>query len=98
MDIVSVIIPTFNRFNYLLNTIKSVKEQTYNNIEIIVVNDCSNEKEYYEYNWKENNINIIHLETNSKNLFGNLHESPKEHWPSWLKSIQDYLLYYSSII
>ena len=52
MDIVSVIIPTFNRFKYLLNTIKSVKEQTYNNIEIIVVNDCSTEKEYYEYNWK----------------------------------------------
>ena len=70
MDIVSVIIPTFNRFKYLLNTIKSVKEQTYNNIEIIVVNDCSTEKEYYEYNWEKNNINIIHLETNSKNLFG----------------------------
>ena len=36
-----VIIPTFNRFKYLLNTIDSVKKQTYNNLEIIVVNDCS---------------------------------------------------------
>ena len=49
MDKVSVIIPTYNRFNYLLNTINSVKNQTYSNIEIIVVNDCSLEIEYYKY-------------------------------------------------
>lgn len=70
MDLVSVIIPTFNRFKYLLNTIKSVKEQTYTNIEIIVVNDRSTEKEYYEYDWEGNNIKIIHLEENSKKKFG----------------------------
>ena len=46
---VSVIIPTFNRFKYLLNTIKSIKKQTYKNIEIIVVNDRSTQKEYYDY-------------------------------------------------
>jgi len=70
MDKVSVIIPTYNRFKYLLNTIKSVKKQTYLNIEIIVVNDGSIEKEYYEYDWKINNITIIHLEKNSKTIFG----------------------------
>ena len=70
MEKVSVIIPTFNRFKYLLNTIKSVKEQTYKNIEIIVVNDCSTEKEYYDYNWIENNIIVLHLETNTKIKFG----------------------------
>ena len=32
---VSVIIPTYNRFKFLLNCIKSIKEQNYNNIEII---------------------------------------------------------------
>jgi glycosyltransferase involved in cell wall biosynthesis len=70
MDKVSVIIPTYNRFKYLLNTIKSVKAQTYLNIEIIVINDKSTEKEYYDYDWESNNIKIIHLEKNSKEIFG----------------------------
>ena len=70
MDKVSVIIPTYNRFKYLLNTIKSVKAQTYLNIEIIVVNDKSIQKEYYDYDWESNNIKIIHLEKNSKYRFG----------------------------
>ena len=68
MDKVSVIIPTYNRFYYLLNTIESVKNQTYKNIEIIVINDCSTQKEYYEYDWQ--NIKIIHLEKNTKDIFG----------------------------
>jgi len=70
MDKISVIIPTYNRFKYLLNTIKSVKEQTYSNIEIIVVNDSSTEKEYYDYDWYSNDIKIIHLKQNSKDIFG----------------------------
>lgn len=68
MDKISVIIPTYNRFNYVLNTIKSIQNQTYQNIEIIIVNDCSTEKEYYTHNWE--NIIIIHLTENSKKKFG----------------------------
>ena len=70
MDKVSVIIPTYNRFKYLLNTIKFVKEQSYPNIEIIVVNDKTIQKEYYDYDWESNNIKMIHLEKNSKEIFG----------------------------
>ena len=73
IDKVSVIIPTYNRFKYLLNAIESVKNQTYTNIEIIVVNDCSTQKEYYEYDFKEKYgdiFTIIHLEQNSKSKFG----------------------------
>ena len=69
-DLVSVIIPTFNRFSYLLNTIESVKNQTYKNLEIIVVNDKSTETEYYNYDWDSNNIKIIHLDSNTKQIFG----------------------------
>ena len=66
--LVSVIIPTYNRFTYLLNAIKSVKEQTYNNIEIIVVNDCSTQPEYYT-NILEG-CNVINLPKNTREMFG----------------------------
>jgi len=67
---ISVVIPTYNRFEYLLNLINTVKNQTYKNYEIIVVNDCSTQKEYYTYDWEENNIKIIHMKENSKSTFG----------------------------
>ena len=70
MEKVSVIIPTFNRFKYLLNTIESVKNQTYSNLEIIVINDKSTQKEYYDYDWDVHKITIIHLDQNSKHKFG----------------------------
>jgi len=70
MSLVSVIIPSFNRFKFLMNAIDSIRSQTYKDVEIIVVNDCSSEKEYYQYNWEENGIKIIHLEKNTKELFG----------------------------
>ena len=69
MEKVSAIIPTYNRFKYLLNCVKSIQNQTYKNIEIIIVNDCSTQKEYYEFNWNEN-IKIIHLQENTKKKFG----------------------------
>lgn len=64
---VSVIIPTYNRFKYLLNTIESVKNQTYKNLEIIIVNDASSEKSYYDYDWKD--IIIIHANPSSREKF-----------------------------
>ena len=60
-DKISVIISTHNKFSSLLNMIKSVKNQTYKNLEIIVVNNCSTEQEYYDYDWNGNNIIIIIL-------------------------------------
>lgn len=73
MDKVSVVIPTYNRFKYLLNAIISVKAQTYKNIEIIVVNDGSTQDEYYKYDFKKNfgdNFYILHLPRNSKEIYG----------------------------
>ena len=74
MDKVSVIIPTYNRFKYLLNAIKSVKQQTYPNIEIIVVNDCSTQEDYYTFDFKKEfeEFYIIHLPKNSRKTFGNV--------------------------
>jgi len=43
---VSVIIPTYNRFEYVEKAINSVLNQTYKNYEIIVVDDCSDDIRY----------------------------------------------------
>ncbi len=75
MEKVSVIIPTYNRFNFLLNAINSAFNQTYKNIEVIVVNDCSTQEEYYSYDFKTEfgeNFYILHLPKNSRKIFGNI--------------------------
>jgi glycosyltransferase involved in cell wall biosynthesis len=43
MPLVSVVIPTFNRENYISETIKSIQAQTINDLEIIVIDDGSND-------------------------------------------------------
>ena len=67
-DKISVIIPSYNRFNYLVNAIDSIKNQTYKNIEIIIVNDGSKQLEYY--NNKIKNVIFLHQKQNSKQIFG----------------------------
>lgn len=40
-DFISVLMPTFNQSAYILNSINSLLEQTYNDWELIVINDAS---------------------------------------------------------
>ena len=72
MEKVSVIIPSYNRFKYLLHAVRSATEQTYTNLEVIIVNDCSTEDEYYTYDFKSlgTEVYIIHLPKNSRTIFG----------------------------
>lgn len=71
--LISVIIPTYNRCDTLERAIKSVLNQTYKNLEIIVVDDNANNKEFRN-NTRElikKYENIILVE-NKKNLGGGL--------------------------
>lgn len=62
---VTVIIPSFNRFSNLQHAIKSVIEQINSELRIIIINDGSTQKAYYEYTFP-NNITKIDLEINQR--------------------------------
>ena len=66
---VSVIIPSYNRFDYLINAINSVKQQTYKNFEIIIVNDGSEDSRYYSHSF-DKDTKVINLEENQKTING----------------------------
>lgn len=84
---VSIVIPVYNGANYLSEAIESALAQTYENIEIIVVNDGSNDEGATEkialsygnkirYIAKENGGSSSALNTGIRNMTGD--------WFSWL--------------
>jgi len=71
--LVSVVIPTHNRKNMLFRLIKSIKKSTYKNIEIIIVDDNSNDGTYdlikkYFYDVKIIRNKTSLFSTKSRNL------------------------------
>ena len=53
---VSAIIPSYNRFKYLINAVDSILNQDYKNLEIIIINDGSDElQKGIEYTFIGNN-------------------------------------------
>lgn len=60
---VSVVVPIFNIFPYLEDCINSILEQTYDNIEIVLVDDGSTDDSgrlCEEYSEKYENIIVVH--------------------------------------
>lgn len=64
MSKVSIIIPAYNKYHYTRETIESILNQTYKNIEIIVINDGSTDLTYQLENEYNNSIKYIY--TNNK--------------------------------
>lgn len=58
----SVIIPTFNRSDLLIETINSILNQSFKDFELIVVNDGSTDKTKEVLDGYGNNIRVIHKE------------------------------------
>lgn len=64
-DKISVIIPTYNRGNSIIKSINSILMQTYQNIEIIVIDDCSiDDTESLISELNDNRIKYIKLKEN----------------------------------
>lgn len=67
-DLVSIITPVYNAEAFVKDTIETVRAQTYDNWELLLVNDCSgdNSKKIIEqYEKKDKRIKLINLEVNS---------------------------------
>lgn len=66
---VTVIVPTYERFDSMVVTVRSIQEQTHKNLEIIVVNDGSKDPRYYTHHYGDN-VRVLHLEKNSREIVG----------------------------
>jgi teichuronic acid biosynthesis glycosyltransferase TuaG len=67
-DLISIITPTYNSGRFIAETIESVRNQTYQNWEMIIVDDCSTDetkKVVEEYIQQDNRIKYYLLEQNS---------------------------------
>lgn len=66
-ELVSVIMPTFNASKYLADSIESILNQTYTNLELLISDDCSKDstKEILDrYVKKDSRVKVEYLETN----------------------------------
>lgn len=66
-NLVSIITPAYNAEKYISNTIESVISQTYQNWEMLVVDDCSVDRTkniIKDYSIRDNRITIIALDEN----------------------------------
>lgn len=73
--LVSIIVPIYNVENYLKKCINSLVNQTYKNIEIILVDDGSTDSSCYicdEYKEKYSNIKVIHKKNEGVSIARNV--------------------------
>ena len=91
--LVTVIVITYNSSEYVLETLESVFHQTYQNIEIIVADDCSQDNTVEACRkWRERHVNlgktikIIEASINT-GVSGNCNRGLRESKGEWIKVI-----------
>lgn len=68
MNKVSVITPVYNCENFLKHTVRSVREQTYENWELIIVDDASTDNSLLDAEYfaaEDDRIKVLHMPQNS---------------------------------
>lgn len=68
-DLISVIMPTYNVEPYVAEAIESILNQTYSNLEFVIVDDCSTDNTFEickQYAEKDSRIKLFRNEVNSK--------------------------------
>lgn len=67
-DLVSVIMPTFNESRFLAQSIESVLNQTYTNLELLITDDCSTDEKTLEildfYSQNDHRVQVFRLTQN----------------------------------
>lgn len=69
MPTVTIVLPSYNGSKYIRDSINSIREQTFTDWELIIVDDCSEDNTLEivkKYEEKDNRIRIIHNEINRK--------------------------------
>lgn len=102
--LVSVIIITYNSSKTILQTLESIKNQTYNNIELIISDDCSKDntislcEDWIEKNKKRFIVTRIIESNNNTGIPANCNRALKEANGIWIKYIAgDDLLHFNAI-
>ncbi|WP_284643619.1 glycosyltransferase family 2 protein [Paenibacillus silviterrae] len=67
--LISVIIPTYNRPDFLCELLESLARQTYKHLQIIVVNDAGEPVEEVKELYPELDITIVTMPSNQKHVF-----------------------------
>jgi glycosyltransferase involved in cell wall biosynthesis len=71
--LVSVILPTYNRYEHLLHAIRSCLNQTYPFVEVIIIDDASTDPRYRDGTLHRfPQTTVIHLPVNQRQKYGTL--------------------------
>lgn len=74
-DLISIVVPIYNVERYLDKCVKSILDQTYKNLEVVLVDDGSTDKSSQicdEWKGKDNRIKVIHQENQGVSVARNV--------------------------
>ena len=90
-DLVSIIVPVYNSEKYLADCLNSICKQTYKNLQIILIDDCSEDTSGAicdKFTKKDARIEVVHLNKN-KGQSGARNEGLKHAKGEWISFVDN---------